>query len=86
MPTIPVKIPADTLDAWNRLRRPSDFATIARELGSSKQLIYDAFYRRQTSERVYAALHKFYAVRGRRMDEQLRRARLLNDNYENSQR
>jgi hypothetical protein len=86
MPTIPVKIPDVTLEAWNRLRRPSDFATIARELGSSKQLIYDAFYRRQTSERVYAALHKFYAQRGRRMEEQLRRARLLNDNYETSTR
>jgi len=86
MPTIPVKIPDATLEAWNRLRRPSDFATIARELGSSKQLIYDAFYRRQTSERVYEAIRKFYAARERRIEAQLRRADILLDNYENQQR
>lgn len=83
--TIPVKIPAETLEKWNRLRRPSDFAHIARMIGCSKQLIYDAFYRRQTSERVYTALTTFYAMRVRRMEERLRKANLDLNDYETSQ-
>ena len=82
----PMKISDAQLLAWKRLKRPSDVGHIARELGSSKQLIYDAFYRRQTSERVYEALRKFYAARERRIEAQLRRADILLDNYENSQR
>lgn len=85
MPTIPVKIPDATLDTWNRLRRPSDFATIARELGCTKQLIYYAFARRTTSERVYAALTTFYAARARRTEERLRKANLDLNDYETSQ-
>jgi hypothetical protein len=81
-----MKISDAQLVAWNRLRRPSDFGHIARELGSSKQLIYDAFYRRQTSERVFEAIRKFYVARQRRIAEQLRRADIQLDNYENQQR
>ncbi len=84
--SIPMKISDQQLAAWQRLKRPSDVGHISRQLGCTKALIYDAFYRRQTSERVYEALRKFYAARERRIEQQLKRADILLDNYENSQR
>jgi hypothetical protein len=84
--SIPMKISDQQLTEWQRLKRPSDVGHIARELKCTRALIYDAFYRRQTSERVYEALRKFYAARERRIEQQLRRADILLDNYENQQR
>lgn len=81
----PVKLSDETLEAWNRLRRPSDFVHLSREMNCSKQLLYDAFYRRQTSERVYDALAKYYAKREKALEERLRKARLDIENYETQQ-
>ena len=81
----PVKLTDEQLENWNRMRRPSDAQMFANGLGCTKQLYYDAFYRKQTSQRVYDALCAFYARRAERIEEQLRKADYLNLIYETSQ-